>query len=254
MPFRLTEKILDAWYPPERFEVIIVYGPLGIGKSTYQFKVTWEVLKQVYHLSDEEAWEAVKQYIVFHPSQFFQKIEEIKRRLGRAPVLNWDDAGLWLFALEYKDPFVMAFSKWLNVARTHLAALICSTPSPTWILKKLREFPSAITVRVGMVNGDRDHSHQMAWRRQAVGYRYWEAPDFKKHGVRRLFMDSFSCRMSDSFFEWYKPLRDHYEGLARRLMEEEWKRMASQSPISKLLEPGFELPQIEKLAHKWLRE
>lgn len=246
MPFSLTTKILNAYYPPEEFYIVIVYAPLGYGKSTYQFKVSVEVLKWVYKLGEEQAWEKLKQLIVFHPSQFFQKIEEIERSgLKRVPFLNWDDAGLWLYAMDWRDPFIESFIKYLNVARTHLGALICSSPSPEWIIRKLRRFPSAITVKIRRCKGDQDHAQKWTWIRDAAGYTHWLHPDLKHSGVRTIFVDRFYCKMPDDFYSWYKPLRDAYENLALNLMKERWRQVSDKSKALLLSDyPGLKIPSL----------
>jgi len=243
LPFALTDKILDAYYPPEEFRVIVIYAPLGLGKSSYQFKVSVEVLQQVYDLSEEEAWEVLKGFIVFHPDQFFAKIGEIEANYGRVPLLNWDDAGLWLFAMDWNDPFIEAFLKWLNVARTRLASLLLSTPSPVWVLKKLREFPQAVTIRIQKLNGHR--SGKYVWIREARGYISWIAPDLKKSGVRPSLIDVYDCRMPDNFYQWYKPLRDTYEQMARQLIMEKWEQIREKSKSLALNQyPELQLPNI----------
>lgn len=252
MPFALTQKILNAYYPPEEFYIVIVYAPLGFGKSAYQFKVSVEVLQHVYHLSEEEAWEALKGLIVFHPSQFFQKIEEIEEgHIKRVPFLNWDDAGLWLFAMDWNDPFITAFIKYLNVARTHLACLICSTPSPEWILKKLRRFPSAISVRIKKISGNTSPTQEWTWMREAHGYAFWTHPDMKHSGVKTLFADRFNCKMPENFYKWYKPKRDAYENMALNLMKEKWAKIGNESKALLLQDyPSLEMPKIG-IKMKW---
>jgi hypothetical protein len=184
--------------------------------------------------------------IVFHPEHFFDKLDRIKE-LGFAKTctLNWDDAGLWLYAMDWDDPFIEAFTKWLNVARTNLNSLICSTPSPTFIFKKLRTFPSAITVRILKNSGPQDHR----WRRMAKGYQHYLLPDLHKTRVKPLFVDNFTCRMPTDFYAWYKPFRNQYANLAQRLMEEKWKELKhlSKSKALNLSEyPGLRLPTLDK--------
>ena len=246
MPFALTRKVLCAYYPPEEFYIVITYAPLGYGKSTYNIKVGAEILKRVYHLTDAQAWEKIKEFIVFHPTQFFSKIKEIETAgFGRVPFLNWEDMGLWLYAMDWNNPFMEAFIKYLNVARTHLACLMGSTPSPEWVLKKLRRFPSAYTVKISKCNNEQSMSNKMAWKREAVGYKFWLHPDLKHSGVKKIFVDTFDCRMPNDFFKWYKPLRDAYEDLALRLLNEKWALMSKDSK-SLLLDnyPDLHLPSL----------
>jgi hypothetical protein len=226
--FVLTRKIIDAWYPPETFIMCITYAPLGYGKSSYDFKVCAETLRRIYHVpTDFEAWEKLKEFIVFHPSQFFQKIDEIEAcGLKRVPFIVWEDMGLWLYALSHHDPFIEAFIKYLNVARTHLASLVGSTPSPEWVLRKLRRFPACYTIRISKTNSCEP---SQSWQRVATGYSFWLHADLKHSGVRKIFEDSFSCKMPEHFFNWYKPLRDEYENVALALVKEKWQQISKES-------------------------
>lgn len=229
--FVLKKKVLDAFYPPEEFYIFIVYAPLGYGKSAYCVKAGVQIIQQVYHLSEEKAWEKIKQFIVFHPTQFFQKIMEISSsKYKRVPFLIWEDMGLWLYAMDWNNPFMEAFIKYLNVARTHLGSLIGSTPSPEWVLRKLRRFPSAYTVRIQKVNGQSNRTGgAWAWKRDAIGFKFWLHADLKHSGVRKLWSDRFDCKMPNDFFEWYKPLRDAYEDLALQLLQEKWAVLSKDS-------------------------
>jgi hypothetical protein len=242
--FYTTEIIMDAWYPPEKFYIFIVYGPLGYGKSTYSFKLGVEVLKKAYHIEDNnKAWEKIKQFIVFHPVQFFEKLDQIEEsRLKRVPFLIWEDAGLWLYAMEWNDPFIESFIKYLNVARTHLAALICSSPSPEWVLRKLRRFPSAYTIRIIKETGNK--LGDCLYRRIARIYQSWIAPDMKFSGVYHLHDDKFNCKMPDDFYVWYKPIRDSYEEMALNVMKEKWNKLKEKTKAL-LLE---DYPQLLKLS------
>jgi hypothetical protein len=245
----MAKKIMNAYYPPEEFYIFITYAPLGYGKSTYDFKSCVEVLQRIYHLDEAQSWEKLKQFIAFHPSQFFEKIEQIEATgLKRVPFVVWEDMGLWLYPLEHHDPFVESFIKYLNVARTHLGAIVGSTPSPEWVLKKLRRFPSAFTIRIQKINGDTSYTHEATWTRDAVGYRFWLHADLKHSGVKRLWVDRFNCKMPDSFFEWYKPLRDSYEDLALALVKEKWTQISKDSKALLIQSyPSLSLPALTRM-------
>jgi len=253
LPFVTTKKILNAFLPPEEFHLIVVYAPLGYGKSAYSIKVMVEVLMEVYNMRKKEAWEKVKQFIFFHPQQFLDKLEQIKESgLKRVPGLIWDDAGLWCYALEWWDPLLIAIGKYLNVARTRLACLICTTPTPAWIFKKLRKFPQAINIKILKrdsprvnENGEEQEDFVKRWSRLARAYLHWTTPDMKKSGVRRIYEDEFLCYLPDSFYSWYKPLRDAYEQLALNLIREELHKIGKKSKAI-LLEnyPELTVPKI----------
>ncbi|MFA5365710.1 MAG: hypothetical protein WC325_11070, partial [Candidatus Bathyarchaeia archaeon] len=139
MPFKMTEMINHAYYHDE-FQLFIVYAPLGYGKSAYAVKV----LSELYN----KDWEKVKQYIVFPPKDCVSKCVEMNKTGKREKAIVWDDAGLWLFALQKNDVFVQAVIKYMNVARTNWGAMILTTPTPSWITYKMRNFPQHINVKI----------------------------------------------------------------------------------------------------------
>lgn len=187
-----------------------------------------QLIQIVYKVDEGDAWELVKQFLVFHPEQFFQKLDDIEEHLLiRIPGLIWDDAGLWLYALDWNDPFVKAFGKYMNVAKTHLGAVIMTTPSPDMIFKKIRKFPQAYNVNIIKESGN----PYSIWDRLAIPYlQYFNI--VKGYRVTRVRVkraaarDRFSCRMPDDFFAWYKPLRDKYEDIALDLIKKRWKELA----------------------------
>ncbi len=242
MKSELGKRIAKAYYPPEEFVLCIVYAPLGYGKSAYQFKATVDVLISIYRLSEAEAWEALKSLIVFHPEQFFDRLDQIRSfGFNKTVTLNWDDAGLWLYAMDWDDPFVEAFTKWLNVARTDLNSLICSTPDPTFVFKKMRNFPAAITVNIIKTSGNPYNR----WDRVARGYHHYKLPDLQRTRVRKIFEDRFSCKMPRDFYDWYKPRRDAYADVARKMMEEQWRKKKVESKVEGL-------PSLPNLNPRWL--
>jgi len=215
-----TSLEIQRLYKWDEFKTIIPYGPLGCGKSTYAIKVLAEVLGS----PGEPDYESVKDYIVFHPRDF---IDRCMHHEGREPAIIWDDAGLWLHALDFNDPFVKAVGKYISVARTDWAAIIFTTPLPTWIFSKVREVPDAITIKIKKTIEGNKKKYRY---RQAVAYRFWKAPDLKHSGVKSLWIDEFKGMLPDSFFKWYKPLRDRYATLAKHTMDTELKRIIDKNP------------------------
>jgi hypothetical protein len=162
-----------------------------------------------------------------------------KKGVERIPFLIWDDAGLWLFAMKWYDPFIVAFLQELNVIGTKVASLILTTPSPKFVLKKIREFPDSITVRI--MHATHAEESPDVWQRVAVGYKHRYLPSGTSR-VRKLFIDQFSAKMPDDFYAWYKPVRDGYEKLERSILQEKWEQIKEQSEILKRKYPTDELP------------
>lgn len=239
-----TVYILSDLVPPEGFKLFIVYAGLGKGKSAYAIFSFVETLMNWYHVEEAEAWEMVKTFLVFHPQQFFDKLDQIETSgYGRIPGLIWDDAGLWLYALDWNDPFIKSFGKYLNIARTLLASLMLTTPSVKWIFSKVRDFPDAYTISIIKVTGNK----RARWRRGAKGYQSVLLPDQKKSRVYHRFTDIFNCRMPDTFFSWYKPLRDSYEKLARDLIKQNWAKLKDKEGIPEISAyPDLALPSMRR--------
>lgn len=150
---------------------------------------------------------------------------------GKQKAFVWDDAGLWLNALDWNSPFVKATSRYLNVAGTDWGGLIMTAPLPTWISKKIRGIPQAITLKVRKV------SKAMPDNREAIAYRFWTAPDMKHTGVHKLWIEKFTRMMPDPFYWWYKPLRDTYADMAKKLMRKEVKTLPEYLEQEKTKEP-----------------
>lgn len=203
MPF-ITAREIETAFKRDECHVFIPYGPLGIGKSSYAIKVVAEV----YGSPGQPNYDAVKEHLVFHPKDFVLKCQEMMDKGEKDKVLIWDDAGLWLFALDYYHPFVKAVIKYLNVARTNWGALIFTTPLPNWVIKKIRGFPQATVLKIikAMSDDDRASRHRIA-----NAYRFWISPDMKRSGVKQIYADKYTAILPNAFYwEWYKPLRDSY--------------------------------------------
>lgn len=252
-------KILDAMYPPEEFVLMTAYGPLGFGKSAYALKVGVDVLLwwyrhtlfsaydyrilEEYEEARRVAWELVKQFIIFHPEQFFHKLDEIEALGIRSPILIWDDAGLWLFALEYNDPFLIKVTKYFVVARTLLGSVFCTTPNPSYIINKLRNFPQSYNIGIIKTTGSKKGLDKYKRRGKAYLQYYNIIKGMRVSGPK--YHDDFICLMPDDFYKWYKPLRDSYEKMARSLMKEEWEKQKAKSQVMSM--EGYEDLQVPKL-------
>lgn len=221
MPFCLTDMILDRYYGDE-FDAFIVYGPLGYGKTSY----SCQGLAEAYGIHNNviggcnskgepyySDWEAVKKRMKFHPAEFIKYLLEIEER---DISLIWDDAGLWLYALDWHHPFIKAVGRYLNVARTDLGSIIFTTPSPTVMIKKIRDLPQARTIKI--VKRDKDNLKTGYKLRLARIYQTWITPDMKKTGVKETHQDIFQAHMPDDFYNWYHPIRAHYAKVAKAMM------------------------------------
>ncbi|MGP3705238.1 MAG: hypothetical protein ACKD6O_08120 [Candidatus Bathyarchaeota archaeon] len=215
--------IINRMYRNNEFKIFVVYGPYGYGKTSYSIKCLAEVYGE-YNDKGELVkpcydWNILRSHFVMHPKDFVEHIFRLNRNGGREKCLVCDDAGLWLFALDWNKPFVKEVAKYLNVARSNLAGLILTTPHPSMILKKIRGLPDAISVKI-MRYGDQNRECTLH-RRLAVGYLWWSAPDGRRCGVKTIFQDVFDCMLPDDVYKGYIEMRKQYIDWAVLLMKKE---------------------------------
>jgi len=246
MPLALTSKINKAFYGDE-FKSFILYAPLGLGKTALAIQCLLELyfLKDIRkaildhgarcnvwdYIDNEKVLNMVKTHLVFHPKNF---LLACRRLTERDKALLWDDAGLWLFSLDFKDPFVNAVSKFMSVARTKFGAIIFTTPHPSHVIKKIRTLPDAVVVKVYKYTNSR-------WLRKAKHYQWWSTPDGKKSGVRGKEVEKFSCHIPDFIYDWYLPLRKRYADMALDMMQ---KRLDEMELGDKFPELGKRVPAV----------
>lgn len=228
MPFCLTDIMLDKYYNDE-FEALLTYGPLGYGKSSYDIQSTAEV----YGIINDEVvgenpdgtpaysdYDAVKPRLKFHPEEVMKYLLD---REERDVTMIWDDAGLWLYALDWNHPFIKAFGKYLNVARTDFGSIQFTAPLPTMVMKRVRDMPQVRTIKV--IKRDTDDPERRYKPRIAKLYQMWISPDMKRSGVKQTHEDTYNAYLPDDFFAWYKPIRDHYAKMAKMMMKKEMSKM-----------------------------
>jgi len=199
-----TVELIDYNYFLNEMSPLIVYGKLGIGKSSYAMLVS----ACSYGTYEKPDWDKMKEFIVFKPEDFVNRCMDMLNEDQREKVLIWDDAGLWLYAMDYNDPFVIAVTKYLNVARTNWAAIIFTTPTPTMVIKKLRSLPDCLTIKITKTNDDRVRKQRL---RKARVYEHRMMPDMVKSRTKDKWDDTgWDCILPNEVFQWYDPLRKKY--------------------------------------------
>ena len=87
-----------------------------------------------------------------HPS-FIDMIRFLTQNEIRAPLGIWDDAGIWMFALDWSDPKIKAALKILQVAGTAFGGLKLTTPALKLIIKKVLEIEGIHVTKVVRSSG-----------------------------------------------------------------------------------------------------
>lgn len=203
-----SAKILRL-YEDNEFKVIIVTGDHGYGKSSYANRL----IAETYSLDGITAnWKLTlfKKHLGFHPVNVVDQWLGMRKR-DRA--FHWDDAGLWLNAMDYQDAFVIAVGKYLQVARTDWGCLVFTAIDRDDIFSKLRNLRNAIVVEI-VKNSDKQHPH----RRKAIAYRFWKSRSGSRKGTNNLWEENFNCYVPEKFYSWYQPLREKYAYLAKQQM------------------------------------
>lgn len=224
---------INAEYRSDGFFGLVVQGRQRIGKSSYTQQSLAEAtgkyermfvksLKREANVCVKRNYEAVKEWVVFKPEEFLDLTLVVNEKV-RAVI--WDDAGYWLFALDWYEEFVKAVSKFMQLAGTLFGAIILTTPNQTLISSKvMASLPNYYICNVTKTSTD---SYSVRPRVSKV-YESWNYPDGKKGGVWTRWRDHFNAMLPDDYFAWYKPVRDEYLILAKKLLKREVRKLKKQ--------------------------
>ena len=183
----LTEYI-EKMYRMGRTTNMVLYGEPRIGKSVYCIKV----LKQLY--PDKNEW---KNHIVFRPQQFIEYMNQ------RSKGLVWDDAGLWLFALDWNDPRVKAVMKLLQVSGVATAWLAMTTPAVSMIIKKALNIEGILVGKVMKQSGKSDTQRTVKIYKNSIAA-------WGKRYVKQIMEDSYNVMLDNEDYNYYFPMRQEY--------------------------------------------
>jgi hypothetical protein len=247
-PYSLTRRMVQN-YKLNECEVICVYGmPEGIGKSAHVNHVLADIsgfykckdpekLKWLFtpqsHGRPKEApiwepdWEGAKKWIMYPPEEIVDLCMDMLEKGQREVCLHWDDAGTWLNAMEFHDPFVISFMRYLSLARTNWGGLILSTPVEEWVLRKLHTAAGVIHVQVVGAEGSNDL--QRFRPRLARAYKILRYPGQYRPYWQKIYEDTYMAIMPDSFYNWYKPKRDGYAKIAVHMMRDALEKRKMQA-------------------------
>lgn len=213
----LAQLIAQA-YRDDDFLLVVIHGPLRMGKSAYAMKVMGQVYD--YLKGRPLSADLLKDYMGFHPREVVYRWARLKRRI---PCYLWDDAGYWLYSMDWWHPLLKSIQKYLNVIGTDMNTLILTTPDPRWILKKLLHMPGAIRGKVMKRRSSRQgDSDSLKYSRRCKGYKPYLMPDLVKSGVNSLWVDDYSCKIPQDVYDYYLPLRISYAKHAKTSILDEY--------------------------------
>lgn len=203
------------------FRFIIVYGRQRVGKTAYVIKSMNEALNFLYGTNLYKTYkEDLSLYMGWHPldvtNYWLNLVEKI-------PCYTWDDAGMWLFALDWQDPILQSIIKYLNVVGTDISVLILTTPEIDWVLSKIRKMEEIFKIKIMKARGSKKLAmltDSVRFARLAKAYKPWSYPDGKGGGVNLEFADRFSCKLPQPLYDFYNPIRELYADIAKRVMKD----------------------------------
>ncbi|MCJ7631358.1 hypothetical protein MUP77_02995 [Candidatus Bathyarchaeota archaeon] len=214
----------------DEFMPLIIEGRQRLGKSAYSIKSAaqalgewgWDDMKPV---CEAEDYEAVKQWLVFQPREFMELVLHLKEK---TMIVIWDDAGYWLFSLDWYTEFVKTVSKYLQLAGTQIATIILTTPSRGLLSTKVMQ--SIPDCYIGIVSKHPDrHSWSPSFKpRICRVFESWNYPDGKKGGVHKRWSDSYDAMLPNDIYAWYAPRREKYLDIAMSLLEKQTKKLSKQ--------------------------
>jgi len=257
---RILDSLALSWYiraahKLDDFFGVIIEGVQRIGKSSFASQVgaevfgEWEVYSVKRFGMDVPAvgcvkpnYERVKKNVVFLPREFLDRVVGLERGI-KEPLLIWDDAGFWLYALDWYEPFVKAVNKYIQLAGRQFACLIFTTPSASLISSKvldaMPELCKALILKEGF---------DTPWRkrRQARFYQSWKYPDGSKGGVYLYWIDRFDAMLPDDYYNWYKPISDSYLEQGKTLLKREVRRLdrrlgREQHTVDEIMEQAYKV-------------
>lgn len=203
-------------YHLDDFYGLLVTGRQRIGKSSYVCQGLAESMgKWEYHPSpycaEPDYSDRMRKWITFPPEEFI----DLTLSLGvgtKERAALWDDAGFWLFVLDWYEPFVKVVARYIQLAGRQFGFLLLTSPAQGMISSKVLDaMPDLFIAKVVKEGED---TPKLKPRLVKV-YERWEYPDGRKGGVRTRWKDHYNAILPDDFWKWYKPKSDHYldEGL-----------------------------------------
>lgn len=222
-PYSLTAWNINQAYYFDGFFPVVVEGVQRIGKSAYSSKAfaqafgEWVVKPEPRCVKAN--LDAVKDWMTFLPREYLDIIMDVHEK-ERGLIL--DDAGLWLYALDWYQPFVKAVNKWMQVCGTRFGSIFLTTPNKNLISSKVLDALPELRVCRVVKRGKDSYDNRP---RLAKLYQRWDYPDGKKGGVKTRWSDKFNAMLPDNYFNWYKPRRDKYVDIALTLLRSEIRKI-----------------------------
>jgi len=169
------------------FVSAFIYGPQGVGKTTYGLKVLYYVYG---------SWDLALKYTLFDLETTKQVLENAFNKSRRIKVILLDDVGTWLIKYSWHKNPAIWFSKLYNMIRTVCSGVIFTSVEVSDIIKFVRD---KVVYRVPIKRIDQNTS-------LAIGYKVNTLPSLEQY-VERIFEDEFGLKLPSYVRTYYEMKR-----------------------------------------------
>ena len=143
----LDSYLTKASFDPSGFECACAHGQQGAGKSNYMLQRVAAIKKASFFRdhkrfpTERELWDLVLKSIVFTPTDFIEKLEQIKEIGERIDVVLWDDIQLEYTSSTFKTNIdqYSAIDSMMAVIRTKCAITLITIPNITRLPKNVKD-------------------------------------------------------------------------------------------------------------------
>ena len=213
-----AKRILEL-FDDDEIKAFIIEGDHGFGKSSYANRLIAEVYSKDGIHGNWDINQLFPRHIGFVPKHV---INLWSKKRKRDYCFHWDDAGLWLHNLDFQNKFVKDVGKYMQVVRSDFACVMFTAISKEDISSKIRGLRNAIVIEITKLG----KNYKEPNKRTASAYiprKTWKGRPWKDKQWEETFNSHVpgSADDPDSFYGWYKPLRDEYATIAKALMKKD---------------------------------
>jgi len=204
---------------------MVIEGKQRIGKTSYVSQGMAEAhgewsYNPFRECVKKEFGQEMRKWITFPPEEFLDVILDVGITEKHRAIL-WDDAGFWLFVLDWYDPFVKTVAKYIQLAGRQFGCVLFTTPSQKLMSGKVLDAMPDLLVCKVVHDWEKGEDTGKVRPRLASIYERWDYPDGKKGGVRKRWRDRFNAILPDEYFAWYQPKSQHYLDEAMQILKAE---------------------------------
>jgi len=166
------------------FVSAFIYGPQGVGKTTYGLKVLYYVYG---------SWDLALKYTFFDLEETKRTLENAFNNNKRIRAILLDDVGVWLIKYSWRSNPSIWFSKLYNMIRSVCSGVIFTSVEVSDIIKFIRD---KVIFRVAVKKVSFDRS-------LAIGYKVNTLPSLDQY-VERVFEDEFGLTLPSYVRSYYE--------------------------------------------------